>query len=74
MLKNKNKVTLSLILMLIISLSILAFVNSGAEDNLNTENVHVSKVEKVQPIVDHVIYIENKRDFERKRTERKGRF
>ncbi|MBM26089.1 MAG: hypothetical protein CL760_10475 [Chloroflexi bacterium] len=74
MLKNKNKVTLSLILMLMISLSILAFVNSGAEDNLNTENVHVSKVEKVQPKVDHVIYIENKRDFERKRTERKGRF
>jgi hypothetical protein len=74
MLKNKNKVTLSLILMLMISLSVLAFVNSGSGDNLNTETTYVSKVEKVQPKVDHVIYMENKRDFERKQTERKGRF
>lgn len=74
MLKNKNKVTLSLILMLMISLSVLAFVNSRSDVNLNSDNTYVSKVKKVQPKVDHVIYMENKRDFEREQTERKGRF
>ena len=60
--------------MLMISLSVLAFVNSGSEDNLKTETTYAPKVEKVQSKVDHVVYMENKRDFERKRTERKGRF